>query len=191
MNKHVSLLRKRYVDLRDTYLGSELKKGLIQYKLLNYENTYNIRAYISHIQSCIVILMAFRFGYVGLATAVVLVLAETIFIIEEYLVSFDKYLLLGLTLKFFTIFVTSFIAVLTNRQQIQKKRLERMAITDELTGAYNQRFFHMVLESELEKAKNNNGSVSLIMIDIDNFDNCNNPFGNFGRRQLFVPIRRR
>jgi len=72
MNKHVSLLRKRYVDLRDTYLGSELKKvellfyisvsialGLIQYKLLNYENTYNIRAYISHIQSCIVILMAF------------------------------------------------------------------------------------------------------------------------------------
>jgi len=57
MNKHVSLLRKRYVDLRDTYLGSELKKvellfyisvsialGLIQYKLLNYENTYNIRA---------------------------------------------------------------------------------------------------------------------------------------------------
>jgi len=43
-----------------------------------------------------------------------------------------------------------------NRQQIQKKRLERMAITDELTGAYNQRFFHMVLESELEKAKNNN-----------------------------------
>jgi len=80
--------------------------------------------------------MAFRFGYVGLATAVVLVLAETIFIIEEYLVSFDKYLLLGLTLKFFTIFVTSFIAVLTNRQQIQKKRLERMAITDELTGAY-------------------------------------------------------
>lgn len=85
MNKHVSLLRKRYVDLRDTYLGSELKKvellfyisvsialGLIQYKLLNYENTYNIRAYISHIQSCIVILMAFRFGYVGLATAVVL-----------------------------------------------------------------------------------------------------------------------
>jgi len=82
-----------------------------------------------------------------------IVLAETIFIIEEYLVSFDKYLLLGLTLKFFTIFVTSFIAVLTNRQQIQKKRLERMAITDELTGAYNQRFFHMVLESELEKAK--------------------------------------
>lgn len=136
MNKHVSLLRKRYVDLRDTYLGSELKKvellfyisvsialGLIQYKLLNYENTYNIRAYISHIQSCIVILMAFRFGYVGLATAVVLVLAETIFIIEEYLVSFDKYLLLGLTLKFFTIFVTSFIAVLTNRQQIRRKGL--------------------------------------------------------------------
>ncbi|HOP92480.1 MAG TPA: diguanylate cyclase [Acetivibrio thermocellus] len=194
MNKHVSLLRKRYVDLRDTYLGSELKKvellfyisvsialGLIQYKLLNYENTYNIRAYISHIQSCIVILMAFRFGYVGLATAVVLVLAETIFIIEEYLVSFDKYLLLGLTLKFFTIFVTSFIAVLTNRQQIQKKRLERMAITDELTGAYNQRFFHMVLESELEKAKNNNGSVSLIMIDIDNFKMYNDIYGrDFG-----------
>jgi len=52
-----------------------------------------------------------------------------------------------------------------------------MAITDELTGAYNQRFFHMVLESELEKAKNNNGSVSLIMIDIDNFKMYNDIYG--------------
>jgi len=39
----------------------------------------------------------------------------------------------------------------------------------------------MVLESELEKAKNNNGSVSLIMIDIDNFKMYNDIYGrDFG-----------
>jgi len=191
MGKFVSLLKRKYVDLRDTYLNTELKKaellfyilvsiilGVIQYLLLDYEDTYNIRGYISHIQSSIVILMAFRFSYLGLATAMVLIMTETIFIIEAYLVSFNNYLLLGLTLKLFTIFVTTFIAVLTNRQQIQKKKLEQMAITDELTGAYNQRFFHMKLESELDKAQKNNSSVSLIMIDVDNFKMYNDAYGH-------------
>lgn len=92
--------------------------------------------------------------------------------------SFNNYLLLGLTLKLFTILVTSFIAVLTARQEVQKKKLEQLAITDELTGAYNQRFFHMILESEIDKAQKSKSSVSLIMIDIDNFKMYNDIYGH-------------
>lgn len=177
--------------MADTYLNTEFRKvelllyilfsvilGLIQCMQIDYNATNNIRGYISHVQSSIVILMAFRFGYLGLSIALVLILGETAFIVAEYFLSFNNYLLLGITLKLFTIFVTSFIAILTNRQQIQKKKLEQLAITDELTGAYNQRFFHMILESELNEAQKNESSVSLIMIDIDNFKMYNDIYGH-------------
>lgn len=191
MSKNLALLQKKYKDLKGTYLNNQFREvelllyilisvilGIIQCMQIDYNATHNIRGYLSHVQSSIVILMAFRFGYLGLSIALVLILAETVFIVVEYFMSFNNYLLLGLTLELFTILVTSFIAVLTARQEVQKKKLEQLAITDELTGAYNQRFFHMILESEIDKAQKSKSSVSLIMIDIDNFKMYNDIYGH-------------
>ncbi|NLP13734.1 MAG: diguanylate cyclase [Clostridium sp.] len=186
-----NLLGKRIKNLNEQYFSDWYKKseitfyilicivmGIIQSSNADHDAAINIRGYISHIQSTIVILMAFRYGYFGFLVSSVLIATETFFIIRECFVNFDNYLLLGLTLKLFTILIACFIAVLTNRQQIQNRKLEIMAITDELTGAYNQRFFHMILDDGIKRAQKNKCSVGLIMIDVDNFKMYNDIYGH-------------
>ena len=170
-----NLLGKRIKNLNEQYFSDWYKKseitfyilicivmGIIQSSNADHDAAINIRGYISHIQSTIVILMAFRYGYFGFLVSSVLIATETFFIIRECFVNFDNYLLLGLTLKLFTILIACFIAVLTNRQQIQNRKLEIMAITDELTGAYNQRFFHMILDDGIKRAQKTSVLLDLL-----------------------------
>jgi len=60
----------------------------------------------------------------------------------------------------------------------EKHRLERLAITDYLTGLYNSRYFFHRLEEEFEKAKRYNIPLSCIMIDIDYFKSINDQYGH-------------
>ena len=74
--------------------------------------------------------------------------------------------------------ITVFVAILSYKQDIQKKKLETLAITDELTGAYNQRFFYSILDEEIEMADKEKSSLGLMMIDIDNFKMYNEIYGH-------------
>ena len=56
--------------------------------------------------------------------------------------------------------------------------LQRTAITDSLTGAYNTRFFHEVLGRETARAERYTTPLSLLMIDIDSFKVVNDTFGH-------------
>jgi len=56
--------------------------------------------------------------------------------------------------------------------------LQRSAITDSLTGAYNTRFFHEVLGRETARADRYSTPLSLLMIDIDSFKLVNDTFGH-------------
>ncbi|MCX7792900.1 MAG: sensor domain-containing diguanylate cyclase [Thermodesulfovibrionales bacterium] len=60
----------------------------------------------------------------------------------------------------------------------EKQRLERLSITDYLTGLYNNRYFFHRLEEEFEKAKRYNTPLSCIMIDLDFFKSINDEFGH-------------
>jgi len=60
----------------------------------------------------------------------------------------------------------------------EKNRLEKLAITDYLTGLYNNRYFLHRLEEEFEKAKRYNTPLSCIMIDLDFFKSINDRFGH-------------
>jgi diguanylate cyclase (GGDEF)-like protein len=63
--------------------------------------------------------------------------------------------------------------------------LERLAITDPLTGLYNRRFFQSRLGVEIERAKRYDRVLSLVMLDIDNFKEVNDQRGHqFGDRVL-------
>ncbi len=56
--------------------------------------------------------------------------------------------------------------------------LQRTAITDSLTGAYNTRFFHEILGRETARAERYTTPLSLLMIDIDSFKVVNDTFGH-------------
>jgi diguanylate cyclase (GGDEF)-like protein len=65
------------------------------------------------------------------------------------------------------------------------QKMEELTIVDELTGIHNYRYFVQKLEDELKRAKRYYQNLSLIMIDIDSFKECNDEFGHlFGNLVL-------
>ncbi len=66
--------------------------------------------------------------------------------------------------------------------------LQRSAITDSLTGAYNTRFFHEVLGRETARADRYTTPLSLLMIDIDAFKLVNDTFGHVVGNKVLTQI---
>lgn len=66
---------------------------------------------------------------------------------------------------------------LTEQKQLEQS-LKELAITDGLTGLYNQRHFHSVLSAELERCKRYGRSISMVCIDMDNFKTVNDTLGH-------------
>ena len=63
-------------------------------------------------------------------------------------------------------------------RKIMEAKLEKMANTDQLTGAYNR---HKLLESldyEIKRIQRNKASLSLVMLDIDHFKWINDTYGH-------------
>lgn len=58
------------------------------------------------------------------------------------------------------------------------RRIQRQAITDELTGLSNVRHFHELLDQEIERAQRFNNHIGLVMVDIDNFKQVNDTYGH-------------
>jgi diguanylate cyclase (GGDEF)-like protein len=55
--------------------------------------------------------------------------------------------------------------------------LHHLAITDELTGAYNRRFFYHATDQILRQAASKNHRVTLLLYDIDDFKSYNDRYG--------------
>lgn len=66
-----------------------------------------------------------------------------------------------------------------NRELIdQRGEIERLAITDDLTGLYNRRYFYTRMNEELNRAQRYKTSISCIMLDIDYFKHINDKYGH-------------
>ncbi len=61
---------------------------------------------------------------------------------------------------------------------IEKSRLERLAMTDWLTRAYNHRYLAPRLAEELKRAQRSGDPLSLAMFDLDHFKDINDCFGH-------------
>jgi len=62
--------------------------------------------------------------------------------------------------------------------QDRHNRLQKLAITDDLTGLYNGRYFRHFLNRIVEKARVLRFPVTLFLFDIDNFKKYNDQFGH-------------
>lgn len=72
--------------------------------------------------------------------------------------------------------IIGFTALRTNITN--RKFIEHLSITDELTQLYNRRFFNTKIEEEINRAKRENNSFSLLIMDIDYFKEYNDTYGH-------------
>lgn len=56
--------------------------------------------------------------------------------------------------------------------------VEKLAITDSLTGLYVRRYFYERLDEELQRSKRYKFEFAFIMVDIDDFKKCNDTYGH-------------
>ncbi|GAB4416988.1 MAG: sensor domain-containing diguanylate cyclase [Thermodesulfovibrionales bacterium] len=69
-------------------------------------------------------------------------------------------------------------AFLFEKMEDEKSRLEKLAITDYLTGIYNIRYFYHRLEEEYSRSQRYNLHLSCLMLDIDHFKEINDRYGH-------------
>jgi GGDEF domain-containing protein len=62
--------------------------------------------------------------------------------------------------------------------QDRHNRLQKLAISDELTGLYNGRYFRHYLSRIVERARTHMFPVTLLLFDIDNFKKYNDQYGH-------------
>jgi len=94
-----------------------------------------------------------------------------------------------LTLFFFNAVLSILFNVLRKRDQIQidqqtdqilrnDAKLRELSVRDYLTDLFNRRYLEETLEHEIQHAIYKKSTVGIIMIDIDNFKNCNDTCGH-------------
>ena len=77
------------------------------------------------------------------------------------------------------------------REEVRRKEteiLERLAITDRLTGLYNRRKLDEVLTCEVERSNRFGHPFSIVMLDIDHFKNVNDTHGHPVGDQVIVEL---
>lgn len=60
----------------------------------------------------------------------------------------------------------------------KNERLEKLSISDGLTGLFNHRHIQIVLHEEFERAKRTGEPVTIIMFDLDHFKQVNDTYGH-------------
>ena len=78
--------------------------------------------------------------------------------------------------RFLSILCTQVAVAIRNAQSYME--IEKMAITDSLTGLYNYRYFHQRLMSEIARSSRYHNPLSLIILDLDDFKLINDNFGH-------------
>ncbi|MDR3577437.1 MAG: sensor domain-containing diguanylate cyclase [Anaerolineaceae bacterium] len=67
-------------------------------------------------------------------------------------------------------------------------QVERLAITDTLTGLYNRRYFFEFATQEFERSRRYGRSLSVMMLDIDHFKKVNDTYGHLVGDRLLTEL---
>ncbi len=74
--------------------------------------------------------------------------------------------------------------------QKQNKLLEKLSITDSLTGLYNRKKLDDILADQLARFKRNQRPFALLMLDIDHFKKLNDTYGHLAGDQVLASVAR-
>jgi diguanylate cyclase (GGDEF)-like protein len=69
-----------------------------------------------------------------------------------------------------------------------RQELQKLSITDSLTGLYNQRHFYARLNEEIARAKRQKYSLALILLDLDDFKRYNDNYGHLAGDELLQKV---
>jgi diguanylate cyclase (GGDEF)-like protein len=69
-------------------------------------------------------------------------------------------------------------------------QMETLAMTDQLTGLFNRRYFSSVIEKEFSRTMRYNHPSSCLMIDIDHFKRINDEYGHHAGDQVLKEVSR-
>jgi len=75
---------------------------------------------------------------------------------------------------------------ISNAKAIAK--IKQLAVTDDLTGLYNSRYFFEQVEYEIERAKRYNSQLSLVFFDLDRFKIVNDTYGHLVGSRLLAEV---
>jgi diguanylate cyclase (GGDEF)-like protein len=70
----------------------------------------------------------------------------------------------------------------------ENNHLRSLLLTDELTGLYNKRFFHIQLKVETSRARRTGQPCTLMMMDVDNFKLVNDTLGHDAGDQFLMQV---
>lgn len=86
--------------------------------------------------------------------------------------------------------VAHILAIALQQSKLHRK-IQQLAITDELTGIYNRRQLLKLGQQEFKRARRYNKPLSLIMFDPDSFKSINDSYGHLVGDQVLIEITRR
>jgi diguanylate cyclase (GGDEF) domain len=101
---------------------------------------------------------------------------------------FSRQTLTAHDLSFLGILADQFGTVIENSRLFE--RVEKLSITDSLTGLFNHRYFYERLSEEISRASRFGKNLSLLMLDIDNFKNFNDTFGHQAGDSVLTTVSR-
>ncbi|KNY28287.1 metal dependent phosphohydrolase [Pseudobacteroides cellulosolvens ATCC 35603 = DSM 2933] len=182
----MSYLKEYIANFKKHYLTTKLKRvEFICCLGLNFTLTITqplssdeTRAYVGQFQGFIAVYLAFRFGIVGMLISLAFSIKDMFFITMGYIETKNYAYLVGLIFTFMTLGWVLIVGIISVRQEKHRREMQRLAITDELTDLFNQRYFHTTLENEIKNSSKCGTSIGLILIDIDNFRMYNDLYGH-------------
>ena len=68
--------------------------------------------------------------------------------------------------------------VAAKKLKLANKKLENASYTDSLTNLHNRRYFNLIYEKEIKRAKRNKSYITFMMLDIDYFKQYNDTYGH-------------
>jgi len=71
-----------------------------------------------------------------------------------------------------------------------RRELERLSVTDDLTGLYNRRYLMDTLANEIRRSRRLEHRCSLLMADIDHFKEYNDAFGHLTGDEMLIKVAR-